>query len=121
MRYINLHITVFQSQNDFFLFIEEQTNLLPILPAELLSSLPQELSSVLQKEMRGAFLNLAQSQTTSTSQIQTSNISVEAPSETVIADAGNKEDMNDEKTVIHDRGMYYVFYNSKFKEYYYFF
>ena len=113
---MNLHIAVFQSQNVFFLFIEEQTNLLPILPAELLSSLPQELSSVLQKEMRGAFLNLAQRQTTSTSQIQTSNTSVEDPSENVIADAvaGNKEDLNDEKAVILDQGMYYVFYNLKF-------
>ncbi len=117
------NITVFQSQNDYFLFIEEQTNLLPILPAELLSSLPQELSSVLQKEMRGAFLNLAQSQTTSTSLIQTSTTSVEAPSENVIADTvtGNKEDVHDEKTVILAQGMYYVFSNLKFKILLYFF
>ena len=92
--------------------LEEQNKLLPRLPAELLSALPQELSAVLQKEMRDAFLNLAQSQTISTTHIETSNASIAASNEKEIVDtiSENKEDAKAEKTATSEQGMYYVFF-----------
>ena len=96
----------------YFLCLEEQNKLLPHLPAELLSSLPQELSAVLQKEMRDAFFNLAQSQTISTTHIETSNASIAASNEKEIVDtiSENKEDAKAEKTATSEQGMYYVFF-----------